>query len=94
MQKDDECARARRRHAAPPLPAVDFVAVRARAAVHSAAAVGVAPHSQHNAFSVGFLSTQIVVSNGTLRGAQRVPRASSKHPGSRQSVLIRARHVL
>ena len=52
------------------------------------------PHSQHNAFSVGFLSTQIVVSNGTLRGAQRVPRASSKHPGSRQSVLIRARHVL
>ena len=53
-----------------------------------------APHSQHNAFSVGFSSTQIVVSNGTLRGAQRVPRASSKHPGSRQSVLIRARHVL
>ena len=43
---------------------------------------------------VGFSSTQIVVSNGTLRGAQRVPRASSKHPGSRQSVLIRARHVL
>ena len=27
-----------------------------------------APHSQHNAFSVGFSSTQIVVSNGTLRG--------------------------
>ena len=40
MRKHDECARARRRHrAAPPLPAVDFVAVRARAAVHSAAAV-------------------------------------------------------
>ena len=39
MRKHDECARARRRHAALPLPAVDFVAVRARAAVHSAAAV-------------------------------------------------------
>ena len=39
MRKHDKCARVRRRHAAPPLPAVDFVAVRARAAVHSAAAV-------------------------------------------------------
>ena len=39
MRKHDECARACRRHAALPLPAVDFVAVRARAAVHSAAAV-------------------------------------------------------
>ena len=39
MRKHDKCVRARRRHAAPPLPAVDFVAVRARAAVHSAAAV-------------------------------------------------------
>ena len=39
MRKHDKCARARRRHAASPLPAVDFVAVRARAAVHSAAAV-------------------------------------------------------
>ena len=39
MRKHDKCARVRRRHAAPPLSAVDFVAVRARAAVHSAAAV-------------------------------------------------------
>ena len=39
MRKHDKCARACRRHAALPLPAVDFVAVRARAAVHSAAAV-------------------------------------------------------
>ena len=39
MRKHDKCVRVRRRHAAPPLPAVDFVAVRARAAVHSAAAV-------------------------------------------------------
>ena len=81
------------------LEAVVFMWVPARVGIAcnayaDAVATAYPPHSQHNAFSVGFLSTQIVVSNGTLRGAQRVPRASSKHPGSRQSVLIRARHVL
>ena len=64
MRKHDKCARARRRHVASPLPAVDFVAVRARAAVHSAAAV--APTS---AAPVLRLAAAAVLLTATYKGA-------------------------
>ena len=91
MRKHDKCARVRRRHAAPPLPAVDFVAVRARAAVHSAAAV--APTSAAPVLRLAAAAVLLLpaarASLSRARGA-RLACSSPPPPHSPNQVPLRA----
>ena len=100
MRKHDECARACRRHAALPLPAVDFVAVRARAAVHSAAAVAptsAAPVLRLAAAAVLLPAARASLSRARARLAclrRRRPPSRRRSPHSLVQGCRRRRHSL
>ena len=82
MRKHDECARACRRHAALPLPAVDFVAVRARAAVHSAAAV--APTSAAPVLRLAAAAVLLLPAARASLSRARAARLRRRRPPSRR----------